>query len=72
MQNNNIFHSFKWSYLSYIVPNLLLPILTVFIARTLSPSDYGIFSMNLIFVGAFNTIQALGLREFIIRENKSI
>ena len=69
MQNNNIFHSFKWSYLSYIVPNLLLPILTVFIARTLSPSDYGIFSMNLIFVGAFNTIQALGLREFIIREN---
>jgi len=68
-KNNNIFNSFKWSYLSYIVPNLLLPIFTVFIARTLSPSDYGIFSMNLIFVGAFNTIQALGLREFIIREN---
>ena len=69
MQNNNIFNSFKWSYLSYIVPNLLLPILTIVIARTLLPSDYGIFAMNLVFVGALNTLQALGLREFIIKEN---
>lgn len=69
MKNNNIFNSFKWSYLSYIVPNLLLPLLTIVIARTLSPSDYGIFAMNFIFVGALNTIQALGLREFIIKEN---
>jgi len=65
---NDIFNSFKWSYLAYIIPNLILPILTIIIARTLSPSDYGIFSMNLIFVGALNIIQALGIRAFIIKE----
>jgi len=68
-KKNNIFNSFKWSYLAYIVPNLILPLLTVIIARTLSPSDYGIFSMNLVFVGALNTLQALGIRAFIIKEN---
>lgn len=69
MKVSKIFGALKWSYLSYAVPNFILPLITVIIARKLSPSDYGIFSMNIIFVGALSTIQAFGLREFIIKEN---
>ena len=69
MKVSKIFGALKWSYLSYAVPNFILPLITIIIARKLSPSDYGIFSMNIIFVGALSTIQAFGLREFIIKEN---
>ena len=68
MNKNNFLSAFKWSYLAYIVPNLILPFFTIYIAQLLSPKDYGIFTINLIFVGLLNSFQTSGFRPFIIKE----
>ena len=67
MKKNNFLSAFKWSYLAYIIPNLILPFFTIYIAQLLSPTDYGIFALSLVFVGALNAFQASGFRPFIIK-----
>lgn len=70
MKKNNFLFAFKWSYLAYIIPNLILPFFTIYIAQLLSPTDYGIFALSLVFVGALNAFQASGFRPFIIKEKE--
>jgi len=62
--------SVKWVALGLILPKLIIPIVTVLLAKILLPSDFGIISICSVFIGVINLIQGLGFSDFIIKEKE--
>jgi len=60
--------SVKWVAFGFILPKLITPIVTIILAKLLSPADFGIISICSVFIGIINLVQGLGLNDFIIKE----
>lgn len=60
--------SIKWIALGAVLPKLITPVITIFLAKILIPADFGIISICSIFIGFINLIQGLGFSDFIIKE----
>ena len=59
--------SVKWTVLGKVLPMVLRPFLSVWLALILEPSVYGIIAIATIFIGLSRLIQGLGLSEFLIK-----
>jgi O-antigen/teichoic acid export membrane protein len=60
--------SVKWVALGFMLPKLVTPIVTILLAKLLSPAVFGIIAICSVFIGVINLIQGLGFSDFIIKE----
>jgi len=61
---------FKWSSISQVGKQLIQLITSIFIARLLSPSDFGLIGMANIIIGFVGIFQDLGTASAIIQQKK--
>lgn len=59
----------KWSYISQFGCQAIQIISTLVLARLLSPNDYGLLGMAMIFIGFVNIFRDMGLSAAIIHES---
>lgn len=57
-----------WLGLGEVIVKALKFLLLIYVARILGATDYGAFSFALAFVGLFAIVNAMGLRDIVIRE----
>ncbi len=67
---NKSLGSMKWASLGMILPKLLSPIVTVWLANILDPAAFGVVALASVIIGFSNLIQGLGFSEYIIKEQK--
>ena len=77
MDKKKILHSglknLKWTTLGTIIPQIINPLLSIWLALILDPSAYGIIAIASIFIGFSKILQGIGFGEYIVKskfENK--
>jgi len=63
--------SLKWTSLSSIIPQVLKPFLTVWLATLIDPSAYGLVAIAAVVIGFNRLIQGMGFSEYIISSKES-
>lgn len=61
---------FAWNSSNQIVQQIVQFAVIVFLARILRPSDFGLFSMSIIFVDLIRPFRQWGFQAFLIQKNK--
>jgi PST family polysaccharide transporter len=64
--------SIKWTTLSEIVSRAIQPIITLFLARLLSPADFGVVGVAMIAIGLAQILQDFGLGKTLIQREKEL
>lgn len=62
----------SWVYLAEIVNRLVRPLVTLFLARVLSPNDYGVVALAVTFTSAASMVWTLGLPTALIQRSRDI
>lgn len=74
MENSSFKQAFtsgiSWSFLSRVFRQIFDFLATVFLARLLSPSDFGIFGLAMLFIGLLNLIYDLGLGSALVQRKE--
>jgi O-antigen/teichoic acid export membrane protein len=62
--------SSKWALLSSVPANLTPPLLTLSLAHLLTPGDFGIIGLSIVFVSLLRLIQQAGLGQALIQQRR--
>lgn len=69
MKVNNSTHSaIKWSTLGHVLPQVITPMLTIYIARMLSPEAYGVIAITTIIISFLTLFLAGGFTTALIQK----
>ena len=60
--------SIKWVLLSNLLPKLITPIISIYLATILVPQDYGVVAISAAIIGFINIVQGFGVIDFIGKE----
>ena len=63
--------SIKWTALSSIIPQVLKPFLTIWLATLIDPSAYGLVAIAAVVIGFNRLVQGLGFSEYLISSKES-
>jgi len=64
-------HSIKWVYLGNLVPKIISPFITIWIARILNPADYGLVAICMVIIGFVDLVQGFGAGDYVIKNPDS-
>lgn len=62
--------SVKWVVFANLLPKLITPVISVYLATILVPSAYGIVAISGTFIGFINIIQGFGIIDYIGKEKE--
>ena len=66
----SIISGLRWSAIKRVGQALLSVVVTIIMARLLTPSDFGLVAMATVFTGISNVFTELGTGEALIRKKK--
>lgn len=58
----------KWTYLSTFIARGLYPIILIFLARLLTPADFGLVAMGMVVITFFSCFSDFGLKHALIQQ----
>src|SRR5688572_29892204 len=61
-----------WIFLAFATSKLLAVLTNIFLARLLSPHDFGTVAFAMLLIGAFTLVQDLGLSASIVHSKRDI
>jgi O-antigen/teichoic acid export membrane protein len=70
MLKNSIVNAYKWATLAKIVNQSFSWIITIVLARLLTPADYGLIALAMIFIGFLDLMGTLGTGSAIIQKKE--
>jgi len=62
--------SIKWVVLANLLPKVITPVISVYLATILIPKDYGVVAISGTLIGFINLIQGFGIIDFIGKEKE--
>ena len=67
-----IAHALKWQVIFRMSSQILTWCITIFIVRLLSPEDYGLMGMSMVFIAFLNLFNDIGLSQALIQREDSL
>jgi O-antigen/teichoic acid export membrane protein len=68
IKNNTTLYSLKWSTLGHILPQIVSPLITIYIARLLTPEDFGLVAIAMIVISFLEKFLAQGFTTALIQK----
>jgi len=68
MKKNTTLHALKWSTLGHILPQVVSPLITIYIARLLCPEAYGLIAIATIVISFLQRFLASGFTTALIQK----
>ena len=65
-------HSVKWAYIANLLPRCIQPLVTIVLARLLTPADYCILGVSVAFVALAGMFQTMGLSQALNQREKNL
>ena len=62
----------KWVFLSSVSQRILGIVTTVFLARLLNPSDFGLFALAFVLIDGFGLFKSLGVDSALVRQKERV
>ncbi len=69
---SRVVHAAKWAYLAESVNRLLRPVVTIWVARLLTPEDYGVVSLAIAIITGANLLWHFGLSVALIQRQDRV
>ena len=70
--SNKAVKSVKWTFFAEILPRISAPIVILFLARLLTPADFGIVAIATIVIGFAAIFQSLGFEQALIQRETDV
>jgi O-antigen/teichoic acid export membrane protein len=64
--------SVKWAFLGDLLPKALQPLLTIVLARLLTPSDFGIIGIATLAITLARMVESMGLNQALIQTDEDV
>ena len=62
----------KWAFMGDLLPKVLQPVITIVLARLLTPADFGIIGIAMLVIGLVRMIESMGLNQALIQTDEDI